>query len=84
MRDEEEFTDMTLACEDCQLGEAHKVILAGPSSQKNIQTHWSDSDDLSWSNKLSAYLEQVIAQRNMMNNFWEMRLSPDTNIVEPC
>ena len=35
MRDEEEFTDMTLACEDCQLGEAHKVILAGPSPKKH-------------------------------------------------
>ena len=34
MRDEKEFTDVTLACEDCQLGEAHKMILAGPSPKK--------------------------------------------------
>ena len=65
-------------------GGSPQADLGWLQSKKNIQTHWSDSDDLSWSNKLSAYLEQVIAQRNMMNNFWEMRLSPDINIVEPC
>ena len=33
LRDEKEFTDVTLACADCQLREAHKVILTGSSSQ---------------------------------------------------
>ena len=39
LRQDKEFTDVTLACEDGQLGEAHKMILAGSSSQTIIQTH---------------------------------------------
>ena len=46
MRDEKEFTHVALAWEDCKLGEAHNVILAGSSPKINIHTHWSELDDL--------------------------------------
>ena len=45
MRDEKEFFDITLACEDRQLGGAHMVILSSPSPKTNIQTHLSKPDD---------------------------------------
>ena len=41
LRDDKEFTDVTLACEDGQQVEAHKVILAAtsPFSEKGKHTH---------------------------------------------
>ena len=47
LRDDKEFTDVTLACEDGQQMEAHKVILAAssPFFEKILQT--SPSTDLS-------------------------------------
>ena len=74
MRDEKEFTDVTLACEDCQLGEAHKVILAGPSLKKTskpidlsrmiyLQSSIKTQDGSLMCQPppwLSAYIEQVI------------------------
>ena len=45
LRDDKEFTDVTLACEDGQQVEAHKVILAASSPffekilQKNKHSH---------------------------------------------
>ena len=35
-----EFSDVTLACEDGQLVEAHEVILAGPGPKTTIHTPW--------------------------------------------
>ena len=37
LRDDKEFTDVTLACEDGQQVEAHKVILAASSFQKLLR-----------------------------------------------
>ena len=34
-----DFCDVTLACEDGALVEAHKVILAGSSPETSIHTH---------------------------------------------
>ena len=38
--DNNEFSDVTLACEDGHLVEAHKVILAGSGPQTTIHTSW--------------------------------------------
>ena len=38
VRDDNKFKDVTLASEDCQLVEAHKVILVGCSPQTNTPT----------------------------------------------
>ena len=40
MRDAKEFSDVTLACEDGQLVEAHKVILAGSGHKRTIHILW--------------------------------------------
>ena len=61
VRDDNKFNDVTLAWEDGQLVEAHKVILAGCSPQTNTPTLLSgsssndrktkcvkDSDDSNW------------------------------------
>ena len=42
MRDDNKFNDVTLASEDGQLVEAHKVILAGCSPQTNTPTLLSE------------------------------------------
>ena len=39
LRDDNEFSDVTLAWEDGQQAEAHKVILAGSSPQTTIHIH---------------------------------------------
>ena len=41
-----EFSDVTLACEDGQLVEAHEVILAGPSPKTTIHTPWFQLGDI--------------------------------------
>ena len=41
IRDDEEFTDVTLAWEDGLLIEAHKAILVGWSPQTNTPIPWS-------------------------------------------
>ena len=42
VRDDNKFKDVTLASEDCQLVEAHKVILAGCSPETNTPTLLSE------------------------------------------
>ena len=41
LREDSDFTDVTLACEDGHQLEAHKVILDGSRPQTTIRTHWS-------------------------------------------
>ena len=40
-----DFANVTLACEDSHEAEAHKVILDGSSHQTTIHTHWSKLED---------------------------------------
>ena len=40
MRDAKEFSDVTLACEDGHLVEAHEVIMAGFGHKRTIHILW--------------------------------------------
>ena len=46
--DNNDFSDVTLACEDGHLVEAHKVILAGSGPQTTIHTSWFQLGGLSF------------------------------------
>ena len=60
--DNKEFSDVTLACEDGQLVEAHEVILAGPSPKTTIHTPWFQLGDI-----LSSKLQKE------REGFWVLR-----------
>ena len=45
LREDSEFSDVTLACEDGQQLEAHKVILNGSRPQTTTHTHLSELED---------------------------------------
>ena len=70
-----EFSDVTLACEDGQLVEAHEVILAGPSPKTTIHTPWFQLGDI-LSSKLQKEREGFLSppQRNLLNNLRFRRL----------
>ena len=46
MRKDNDFADVTLACEDGQLAEAHKVIFAGQDRYHHINTTNINIDDI--------------------------------------
>ena len=41
LREDNDFADVTLTCEDGHQLEVHKVILDGSRTQTTIRTHWS-------------------------------------------
>ena len=46
LREDNDFTNVTLACEDGQLVEAHKVIFAGQDRYHHINTTNINIDDI--------------------------------------
>ena len=75
--------------------EARKVILAGPSSQKKhpnplIWAGWVLRPIKTFQLRMEACCDSLplvisnLQQINITNNFWEIRLSPDTNMVDSC
>ena len=45
LREDTEFADVTLACEDGHQIEAHKVILYGSRPHTTTHAHWSELED---------------------------------------
>ena len=61
-RDDKEFTDVTLVCEGGQPVEAHKVVLAGSSTQTTIHAHWFELEDFICHPEYFSYTKYLIPQ----------------------
>ena len=84
LRNDQNFTDVTLACEDDQHLEAHKVILTAPSPnfKEKYETEKNKSDNLEVLNKQHvSEIEKLQMEIKQLKNEME-RISEEINVVK--